>query len=406
MDDSESTAQIDDSYKDIFRRFLKFGFLAWGGPVAQIDMIRQELVEEEKWISQRKFNRVLGVYQALPGPEAHELCVYFGMVAKGRLGGLLAGLGFMLPGFILMFLLSWFYVSFGISSSLFASIFLGVQAAVIALIFRATHKIGRAVITDYWLLSILVLSVAGELLGIHFLITLTIAGLIYLFLKKQKYFFAATVTILFLAGMVSFALNVGTPVPSEEVTSLEVRQSTPEISTLTLFFSGLRSGLLTFGGAYTVIPFLRHDAVQVGQWMTDAEFVDGLGLSGVLPAPLVIFGTFVGYLGGGALGALATTLGIFLPAFGFTLLFHNIIETISHHPSISEFLYGVTAGVVGIIAVTAVDLFRVSIINGVALSLFLLSLLILYTWKSKANVPVAILGAGLLGFALKFLVPI
>ena len=406
MDDSESTAQIDDSYKDIFRRFLKFGFLAWGGPVAQIDMIRQELVEEEKWISQRKFNRVLGVYQALPGPEAHELCVYFGMVAKGRLGGLLAGLGFMLPGFILMFLLSWFYVSFGISSSLFASIFLGVQAAVIALIFRATHKIGRAVITDYWLLSILVLSVAGELLGIHFLITLTIAGLIYLFLKKQKYFFAATVTILFLAGMVSFALNVGTPVPSEEVTSLEVRQSTPEISTLTLFFSGLRSGLLTFGGAYTVIPFLRHDAVQVGQWMTDAEFVDGLGLSGVLPAPLVIFGTFVGYLGGGALGALATTLGIFLPAFGFTLLFHNIIETISHHPSISEFLYGVTAGVVGIIAVTAVDLFRVSIINGVALSLFLLSILILYSWKSKANVPVAILGAGLLGFALKFLVPI
>ena len=406
MDDSESTAQIDDSYKDIFRRFLKFGFLAWGGPVAQIDMIRQELVEEEKWISQRKFNRVLGVYQALPGPEAHELCVYFGMVAKGRLGGLLAGLGFMLPGFILMFLLSWFYVSFGISSSLFASIFLGVQAAVIALIFRATHKIGRAVITDYWLLSILVLSVAGELLGIHFLITLTIAGLIYLFLKKQKYFFAATVTILFLAGMVSFALNVGTPVPSEEVTSLEVRQSTPEISTLTLFFSGLRSGLLTFGGAYTVIPFLRHDAVQVGQWMTDAEFVDGLGLSGVLPAPLVIFGTFVGYLGGGALGALATTLGIFLPAFGFTLLFHNIIETISHHPSISEFLYGVTAGVVGIIAVTAVDLFRVSIINGVALSLFLLSILILYSWKSKANVPVAILGAGLVGFALKFLVPI
>lgn len=406
MDDSESTAQIDDSYKDIFRRFLKFGFLAWGGPVAQIDMIRQELVEEEKWISQRKFNRVLGVYQALPGPEAHELCVYFGMVAKGRLGGLLAGLGFMLPGFILMFLLSWFYVSFGISSSLFASIFLGVQAAVIALIFRATHKIGRAVITDYWLLSILVLSVSGELLGIHFLITLTIAGLIYLFLKKQKYFFAATVTILFLAGMVSFALNVGTPVPSEEVTSLEVRQSTPEISTLTLFFSGLRSGLLTFGGAYTVIPFLRHDAVQVGQWMTDAEFVDGLGLSGVLPAPLVIFGTFVGYLGGGALGALATTLGIFLPAFGFTLLFHNIIETISHHPSISEFLYGVTAGVVGIIAVTAVDLFRVSIINGVALSLFLLSILILYSWKSKANVPVAILGAGLLGFALKFLVPI
>ena len=89
------------SYPDIFLRFLKFGLLAWGGPFAQIAMIRQELVEEEKWISPERFNRVLSVYQALPGPEAHELCVYFGMIAGGRIGALLAGLGFMLPGFFL-----------------------------------------------------------------------------------------------------------------------------------------------------------------------------------------------------------------------------------------------------------------------------------------------------------------
>ena len=106
----------------IFVRFLRFGFLAWGGPVAQIAMIRQELVEEEKWISPQKFNRVLSLYQALPGPEAHELCVYFGMMAGGRPGALLAGLGFMLPGFILMLALSWFFVAYGISSPLFQSV--------------------------------------------------------------------------------------------------------------------------------------------------------------------------------------------------------------------------------------------------------------------------------------------
>src|SRR3990170_5005626 len=118
------------SYASLFLQFLRFGFLAWGGPVAQIAMIRQELVEEEKWINPEKFNRVLSVYQAMPGPEAHELCVYFGMIARGRMGALLAGLGFMLPGFLLMLLLSWFYVTYGITSPYFAGAFYGMQAAV------------------------------------------------------------------------------------------------------------------------------------------------------------------------------------------------------------------------------------------------------------------------------------
>src|SRR3970040_1224943 len=122
------------SYMGLFFRFLRFGLLAWGGPVAQIAMIRQELVEEEKWISPEKFNRVLSVYQALPGPEAHELCVYFGMIAGGRVGAFLAGLGFMLPGFLLMLLLSWFYVTYGINSPLFQSVFTGMSLAVAALI--------------------------------------------------------------------------------------------------------------------------------------------------------------------------------------------------------------------------------------------------------------------------------
>lgn len=107
------------SLPQLFLKFLRFGFLAFGGPVSQIAMLRQELVDEEKWITTEKFNRVLAIYQALPGPEAHELCVYFGMIARGRIGAFLAGLGFMLPGFILMLALSWFYVTYGITSPIF-----------------------------------------------------------------------------------------------------------------------------------------------------------------------------------------------------------------------------------------------------------------------------------------------
>src|SRR5215203_5992423 len=125
----------------IFWRFLRFGFLAWGGPVAQIAMIKRELVEEERWIEPSRFNRLLAIYQVLPGPEAHELCVHFGMMKGGRLGGLLAGLGFMLPGLALILGLAFLYQRLDLNQPLLAAIFLGVQIGVIALIVRAVHRI-------------------------------------------------------------------------------------------------------------------------------------------------------------------------------------------------------------------------------------------------------------------------
>lgn len=118
------------SYLQIFLTFLGFGFLAWGGPVAQIDMLRQELVEKQSWIGKERFKRVLAIYQALPGPEAHEICVYFGMIRAGRFGGFLAGLGFMLPGLLLMLLLSWAYKVFG--AGILLPLFVGVVPAVSA----------------------------------------------------------------------------------------------------------------------------------------------------------------------------------------------------------------------------------------------------------------------------------
>ena len=107
----------------IFRRFLRFGFLAWGGPVAQIAMIKRELVEEERWLEPSRFNRLLAIYQVLPGPEAHELCVHFGMMKGRRLGGLLAGLGFMLPGLIMVLAMAWLYQRLDLRQPLVAAVF-------------------------------------------------------------------------------------------------------------------------------------------------------------------------------------------------------------------------------------------------------------------------------------------
>lgn len=143
----------------LFRRFLGFGLHAWGGPVAQIAMLRSELVEREHWISPQRFNRALAVYQVLPGPEAHELCCYFGYLSRGRLGALVAGLGFMLPGFVFMLVLSWAYVRYGLSSPLVLAAFAGVKPAVAALIVRAVHRIGgHALHRDGWLWAIALVS--------------------------------------------------------------------------------------------------------------------------------------------------------------------------------------------------------------------------------------------------------
>ncbi len=378
-------------------RFLRFGFLAWGGPVAQIGVIKRELVEEERWISPEKFNRVYAVYQVLPGPEAHELCVYFGTLARGRVGGLLAGLGFMLPGFALMLLLSWVYVRFGIATPAFAAVFAGVQAAVLALIVRAVHRIGRHSLSNRLLWGIALVAAAATLLGVHFLVTLVLAGVGYEVIARGNWTLAGGIALLFMLAVSLAAFgptgSLG-PDPAKEIAST----ATPGLAAL--FGYGLRSGLLTFGGAYTVIPFLLHDAVDVGGWMTREQFLDGVALGGILPAPLIIFATFVGYIGRGPLGALALTAGIFLPAFGFTMLGHEYLERATNHPGLQRFLAGVTAGVVGLIAATTLMLAPACIPGPESFAIFAVGLLILDLWQAKLSVAIVVALAGAAGFLL------
>jgi chromate transporter len=166
---------------------------------------------------------------------------------------------------------------------------------------------------------------------------------------------------------------------------------------LALLISGLRAGLLTFGGAYTAIPFLQHDAVQVGGWLTNAQFLDGLALSGLLPAPLIIFSTFIGYLGGGPLGAVAITLGIFLPAFAFTMFGHEIVERLVENTAVHAFLDAVTAGVVGLIAATALSILSETVLGLHAWVIFAAALLALFLSKAKWTIAAVILCAGAYG---------
>ena len=395
-DDAPAPPQL--STWKIFLRFLGFGLLAWGGPVAQIAMVRRALVEEERWVSGARFNRLLAIYQVLPGPEAHELCVHLGMIAGGRRGGLAAGLGFMLPGFVLMLALSWLYFRLDLTDSVFGAVLLGVQVGVMALIVRAVHRIGGHVLTDNMLWAVGIAAAFAAYVGITFWIVLPAAGIICLASRRRLYWFA-------LAGLAAAAmLAVLTHRPPADDSSLIAAAPLIEagaVTPLALFLSGLKAGLLTFGGAYTVIPFVRGDAVGRG-WMTESQFLDGLALSGILPAPLIIFSTFVGYLAGGPIGALAMTAGIFLPAFAFSLLFYDRLESVVENKRLHSFLEGVAAGVVGFIVATTLQL-GMTLADRVpslpfALLIFGAALAMLYLWSSRLNLAAAIILSGAAGY--------
>jgi chromate transporter len=377
-------SQAHDPPGAIFLRFLKFGALAWGGPAAQIAMIKHECVDEERWISEETFKKTLAVYQVLPGPEAHELCVYFGRLRGGKIGGFLAGLGFMLPGFVLMLTLSIIYVEANLAGHL-DELFYGLSAAVVGVVARAVVRLSGSFITDVTLAVIAIAAFAlTQFADATFVLVLLGAGLVYeLWTNAARWTGRAhsislgPAVLVFLAGAVTFSL------------------------TATIFWEGLKAGLLTFGGAFTAIPFLQESAVNTHHWLTQSQFVDGLAIGGVLPAPLIIFSTFVGYVAGGLAGALAMTFGIFLPAFVFPIFFHRGLVAVAENPRIRPFLFGVAAGVIGLIASVAVDIADTSVVDVPTGILAAAAFLALSRWHGKLTVLYVVLGCGLIGALLQ-----
>jgi chromate transporter len=382
---SEAPTTGGDSPQRLFTRFLRFGALAWGGPAAQIAMIQHECVEEERWVSPETFRKTLAVYQVLPGPEAHELCVYFGRTRGGKLGGLAAGLGFMLPGFVLMLALSVLYVEADLASH-FEDIFYGVTAAVGALVARALVRLSRNFVTD---VPLALLGVAAFALTVFasagFVVVLIGAGLAYeLWTNADRWRDGAhsfAVAPVAWAGAAIGAIGL----------SLHAE----------IFVEGLEAGLLTFGGAYTAIPFLETSAVDTHHWLTPGQFVDGLALSGVLPAPLIIFSTFVGYIAGGMGGALLMTVGIFLPAFVFPIFLHRQLVAVAENPRIRPFLLGVTAAVVGLIAAVTVDILETTVVDVPTAALALGAFAVLNRYHGKLTVLYVVVGCGVIGAALQ-----
>lgn len=343
----------------------KIGLLSFGGPVGQIALMHRMLVDERRWLSEQQFLAALNFCMLLPGPEAMQLATYAGWRLHGIAGGLVAGLLFVIPGALVMLALSMAYAAFG-AVPVVEAVFVGIKAAVLAIVIEALIKVSRRAIKGWVDYAI----AAASFVGIFFfnlpfpLIVLT-AALIGFYRGallvgeanpvaqpagsdwkgSLASTFATVVTWLFIwiAPLAAIAFAYG---PSHV------------FSQLGLFFSKL--AVVTFGGAYAVLAYMAQEVVEHYGWLTPGEMLDGLGLAETTPGPLIMVTQFVGYLaaernGGGVamidgiIGAVVTTWATFAPCFLWIFAGAPYIERLHNAPRLRAALASVTAAVVGVI---------------------------------------------------------
>lgn len=371
----EPAEQVSPSFKEAFLFWLKLGWISFGGPAGQIAIMHQELVDRKKWISNDKFLHALNYCMLLPGPEAQQLATYIGWLLHKTRGGIVAGVLFVLPSVFILFSLSYIYIAFG-TLPWVAAIFVGLKAAVLAIVLAAVIKIGKKSLKNNVLIAIAILSfMVTYFLKFPFpalILTVGIIGII-----GSQFF-----PILFLAGT-----KQGGTIPLVDDAGQHSQSSTLSrnvmllaafVALWTIPFLGLyyllpgsifateaffftKAAFLTFGGAYSLLGYIAQAGVEQYHWLSSLQMIDGLGLAETTPGPLIMVVQFIGFLAGwnhpaslgpvlGAVtGSLIATYFTFLPSFLFIFLGAPYIERLAGNTKMSAALATITPAVVGVI---------------------------------------------------------
>lgn len=345
------------SSRAVFTYFLLLGFINIGGPVAQITMMYNKMVERSHWLSNDRFVKIMGFAHMLPGPEALQLAIYVGYLKRGVLGGILAGLTFIIPGAAVMIGLSYLYVAYGSLPQVNALLFI-LKPAVLGIIAAGILKLGRAAIKNRFLAALVAGAfLAMQLLKLDFLAVLLIAGLLNLIytegLPRLKGAGGALLAVASAGSTLSVLKVLG---GLRAVGAIGARAGLPLERWLQIAWLFLKTGLFSFGGAYASLVFVQRGAVDGYHWLTVPQLLDGVALSVATPGPFMLFTTFVGYLAGGIPGAVLATCFVFLPSFVFVILGARYIEQVRNNRFVQAFLAGVSAAVVGVILVVSLEL--------------------------------------------------
>ncbi len=376
IEDASATVTL----REAFWTWLRISLLSFGGPAAQIAVMHRIVVDEKKWLDERRFLHALNFCMLLPGPEAQQLATYIGWLMHGVRGGLVAGLLFILPGFVSILLLSLIYVSFQDSGTV-QSLFFGLKCAVLAVVAEAVLRVSRRVLKNRVLVVISI--VAFILLSLKLLpfpAVIATAALVGAFGHRfAPNIFRSNMSVsdsplpspagkgawketqrILLTSTIALSLWFGPILAAAHFTG-----RTSVYTQLSIFFS--KAAVVTFGGAYSVLSYVDQQAVDRYHWLEKGEMVDGLGLAETTPGPLIMVVQFVGFLAAwrhgtglsplmaGCLGAVLTTWVTFVPCFYWIFLGAPYVEKLLHKPWLASALTAITASVVGVIATLGVN---------------------------------------------------
>ena len=337
---------------ELTRAFARIGILSFGGPAAQIALMHRELVDEKQWVTEEEYLSALSFCMLLPGPEAMQLATWIGWRKHGTIGGLIAGGLFVLPGAMVILALSMIYVAFG-TLPLVAALFIGIQAAVLAVVAEALLRVSKRALKSrtQWVIAGLAF-VALFCFAAPFPAVILAAGLWGFFSTRPNPFPTAAMPTPWRETLRASAIwGAVWLIPL----ALTLLFAPPILGDIALFFSKL--AMLTFGGAYAVLTWMAQDVVQQKQWLTLPQMMDGLGLAETTPGPLILVTEFVGYVAAakhglamGLAGAFITLWMTFAPCFLWIFAGAPWIARLTHAPRLSQALKAITAAVVGVIA--------------------------------------------------------
>jgi len=373
----------NNDLKEIAKLFFKLGSIAFGGPAAHIAMMEDEVVHKRKWMSANHFLDLVGATNLIPGPNSTEMTMHCGYERAGWKGLFVAGFCFIFPAVVITSVFAWLYQQYGKLPVVEPYIY-GIKPAVIAIILMAAYRLGKKAIKNTALLVLSLIAVMACLLGINEIVVLFGSGLLGLLLhdinksKHSKHNINSFMPILLF--QVSAPLKIGT---------------------LKILFTFLKVGSILYGSGYVLFAFLNSELVAKG-WLSRQALIDAVAVGQITPGPVLSTATFIGWQMNGVAGALAATIGIFLPSFLFVLLLNPIIPKMRNSKWISAFLDAVNVAAVALIVAVCIIMGKDTLTDWRTILIAIFSLTSVFVFK-KLNSAFIVLGGAIMGYLLSLL---
>jgi chromate transporter len=386
------------SLPEIALVFAKLGAIAFGGPAAHVAQIEQEVVQRRQWITREKLLDLLSISNLIPGPNSTELTIHIGLEQRGWRGAIVAGVSFIVPAMLIVWTLAFIYSTYRTIPAV-SWLLTGIKPVVLAIIAKSIWKLGKSAFKNRLTAIAGIIIFSLYFLSINEIVLMLGAGVAVSLLENISKKISQKQNLMSLITPLA-PLNVSMDISHFHLAAMAVA-STPKTWTA-VFLSFLKIGSVLYGGGYVLLAFIQQDFVDRTQWLTQQELLDAVAIGQFTPGPVFTTATFIGYLVAGHLGAIAGTIGIFLPAFVFVPLVNPFVSKLRQSPWTSGFLNGVNAASVGLMLAVTVDLGRSTLINLPNILMAIASLTILIKFP-QINSLWLVLAGGAIGYLLEIL---